>query len=82
MKVLITGGAGFVGSHLAEALLERDDEVFVIDDLSNGKYREHRAFEVARAISLHHRHDHERTGSRGDGGSGRRDFPSWRPPWV
>lgn len=36
MKVLITGGAGFVGSHLAEALLERDDEVFVIDNLSTG----------------------------------------------
>jgi UDP-glucose 4-epimerase len=36
MKVLITGGAGFVGSHLAEALLERGDEVFVLDDLSTG----------------------------------------------
>jgi UDP-glucose 4-epimerase len=36
MRVLITGGAGFVGSHLAEALLERGDEVFVIDNLSTG----------------------------------------------
>jgi UDP-glucose 4-epimerase len=36
MKALITGGAGFVGSHLAEALLARDDEVFVLDDLSTG----------------------------------------------
>jgi UDP-glucose 4-epimerase len=36
MRVLITGGAGFVGSHLAEALLERGDEVAVIDDLSTG----------------------------------------------
>ncbi len=36
MKLLITGGAGFVGSHLAEALLERGDEVYVLDDLSTG----------------------------------------------
>jgi UDP-glucose 4-epimerase len=36
MRVLITGGAGFVGSHLAEALLERGDEVQVLDDLSTG----------------------------------------------
>ncbi len=36
MRVLITGGAGFVGSHLAEALLGRGDEVFVLDNLSTG----------------------------------------------
>ncbi len=36
MKALITGGAGFVGSHLAQALLERGDEVHVIDNLSTG----------------------------------------------
>jgi UDP-glucose 4-epimerase len=36
MRVLITGGAGFVGSHLSEALLERGDDVSVLDNLSTG----------------------------------------------
>jgi len=34
--VLITGGAGCIGSHLAERCLEREDEVYVLDDLSTG----------------------------------------------
>ena len=36
MRALITGGAGFIGSHLAEALLEHGDKVIVIDNLSTG----------------------------------------------
>lgn len=39
MHVLITGGAGFIGSHLAEALLARGDSVAVLDDLSTGNFR-------------------------------------------
>jgi UDP-glucose 4-epimerase len=35
--VLITGGAGFIGSHLVEAFLERGDRVTILDDLSTGR---------------------------------------------
>jgi len=36
LRVLITGGAGFIGSHLSDAYIKRGDEVYVIDDLSTG----------------------------------------------
>ncbi len=37
MRVLVTGGAGFIGSHLCEALVERGDEVLCVDNLSLGR---------------------------------------------
>lgn len=40
MRVVVTGGAGFIGSHVADAFIGRGDEVLVVDDLSSGK-REH-----------------------------------------
>lgn len=39
MRYLVTGGAGFIGSHLSEALLVRGDEVTVLDNLSTGSTR-------------------------------------------
>ena len=39
MRALITGGAGFIGSHLAEALLNAGHEVDIIDNLSTGSIR-------------------------------------------
>jgi UDP-glucose 4-epimerase len=38
MRVLVTGGAGFIGSHLTDAFLARGDEVGVVDDLSRGRH--------------------------------------------
>ena len=36
MRYLITGGAGFIGSHLAEKLIARGDQVVIFDNLSTG----------------------------------------------
>ncbi len=49
MKYLITGGAGFIVSHLTDALLSRGDEVIVFDDLSSGSL-----------INLNHQKDNHR----------------------
>src|SRR5688572_26098158 len=37
MRYLVTGGAGFVGSHIVDALVAREDNVLVLDDLSTGQ---------------------------------------------
>ena len=36
MKVMVTGGAGFIGSHIVDGLIEEDNEVVIVDDLSTG----------------------------------------------
>jgi UDP-glucose 4-epimerase len=53
MRILITGGAGFIGSHLAGACLKKGHEVYVIDDLSTGSLE-----------NLKHLQDDERVSSR------------------
>jgi UDP-glucose 4-epimerase len=37
VRAIVTGGAGFIGSHVADALLARDDEVWVVDNFASGK---------------------------------------------
>src|SRR5690349_7069671 len=54
-RIVVTGGAGFIGSHLCEALLARGDEVVAVDNLSTGRMRNiaslegNPAFEFVRA---------------------------------
>lgn len=45
MRTLVTGGAGFIGSHLSEALLRRGNEVWALDDLSTGRIENLKSFE-------------------------------------
>jgi len=52
MRMLITGGAGFVGSHLAGEMLSRGHEVLVLDDLSTGRYENIEALERGGRLRL------------------------------
>jgi dTDP-glucose 4,6-dehydratase len=52
MRVVVTGGAGFLGSHLCEALIGRGDSVVCVDDLSSGRLSNMKALEQDRSFEL------------------------------
>lgn len=53
MRILITGGAGFIGSYLAERYLDRGDEVCIIDDLSTGSFENIQHLKSRRGFSYY-----------------------------
>lgn len=53
MRFLITGGAGFIGSHLAERLLDRGDRVVLLDNLSTGSIENIRHLKTSESLSYH-----------------------------
>lgn len=53
MKAVVTGGAGFIGSHMVDLLVERDFEVVVIDDLSTGRMENLRQHEQNPRVTVH-----------------------------
>ena len=54
MKALVTGGAGFIGSHLVERLLSEDHSVVVLDNFSTGNPENLRGVERDPKLTLHH----------------------------
>ena len=80
MRALITGGAGFVGSHLAELLLGQGHEVFVLDNLSTGSMDNIVHLKGRPALPLHHRLGDQRAGAGGTRRPGGRRSSTWRRP--
>ena len=72
MKILITGGAGFIGSHLAERLLARGDEVLVLDNFATGR-RDNLAEQACLRVA---------EGTIADGPFVDREFDAFRPDVV
>ena len=77
-RVLVTGGAGFIGSNLVDALLDRGDHVTVLDDLSTGRI-ENLAGAIGRGATLHKRRRRRRRrgGARVRGRAPDRSSTTW-----
>ena len=52
MRVLVTGGAGFIGSHIVDRLIERDDEVLALDNLTSGSLDNLKKASVSKRFNL------------------------------
>ena len=63
MRFLITGGAGFIGSHLCDLLLAHEHDVHVLDDLSTGRIENSTTCETGR-LRVHRRQRRRRSGCR------------------
>ena len=52
-RTLVTGGAGFLGSHLIDRLLARGDEILCVDNLFTGDKRQHRPSRWSPSVRVH-----------------------------
>src|SRR3972149_9188636 len=64
-RLLVTGGAGFIGSHLVRALVERGDEVRVLDDLSSGSRQNLEGLPISLSVASLEDAEQVRAASRG-----------------
>jgi nucleoside-diphosphate-sugar epimerase len=75
--MLVTGGAGFIGSHLTEELLKEGHEVTILDNFSNGKKGEHSTLARQSFVNTSQRRFEETEGTGTTCKCVRARFPIW-----